>query len=266
MGSESFLASVAVGAQLVEFRACPGRPAELKLDDTAGSDRPRLDQRGQHRSYPGAAEPGQRAGVRQMAHPGTTSSARTGVPRPKRSFWGSAAGVGSRVTDGGWCGSPARRLSALISGARRSGSAGGAWWLGEPASASLEVEMDAQCLVEFGDERGGQLSYSFADPLDRHRADLLGLRLGVTRQPGLACWQQNLEWVDARDVRGHRHYRDHAPAEPGGCGVGRVVADDDREAGLGGSRSAGGVKVDGDDLAAAHSAAQAVRYGSLPCS
>ncbi len=33
MGSESFLASVAVGAQLVEFRACPGRPAELKLDE-----------------------------------------------------------------------------------------------------------------------------------------------------------------------------------------------------------------------------------------
>jgi hypothetical protein len=30
-------------------------------------------------------------------------------------------------------------------------------------------------LVEFGDQRRGQLAYPFADPLDGYRADLFGL-------------------------------------------------------------------------------------------
>ena len=60
--------------------------------------------------------------------------------------------------------------------------------------------MNAKRLVEFGDERRWQLTYMCADPLDSHRADLLGLSFGVSGQSGLACGQQNLEGVDARDV------------------------------------------------------------------
>jgi hypothetical protein len=59
--------------------------------------------------------------------------------------------------------------------------------------------MDAKRLVEFGDERRWQLTYTCADPVDGHRADLLGLSFGVSGQSGLACWQQNLERVDARE-------------------------------------------------------------------
>jgi hypothetical protein len=68
--------------------------------------------------------------------------------------------------------------------------------------------VDAQGLVEIGDEDGGQLPYSSADPLDCHRADLLGLCLGIMGQPGLVRWQQDLERVDARDIRGYRHHCD----------------------------------------------------------
>jgi hypothetical protein len=46
--------------------------------------------------------------------------------------------------------------------------------------------MNANRLVELGDERSWQLTYSGADPLDCHRADLLGLRFGVPGQSGLA--------------------------------------------------------------------------------
>ena len=66
--------------------------------------------------------------------------------------------------------------------------------------AALQAEMNAKRLVEFGDERRWQLTYSSADPLDCHRAGLLGLRFGVPGQSGLACRQQDLEGVDARDV------------------------------------------------------------------
>jgi hypothetical protein len=128
----------------------------------------------------------------------------------------------------------------------------------------LQAEVDSECLVEFSDERGWQLADPFADPFDRHGADLLGLCFGVMGQPGLACWQQNLERVDARGVRGHRHYRDDPSPEPGCRGVGGVVADDHRGAGLAGFRSAGRVEADGDDLAATHSASQPVGDSRLP--
>jgi hypothetical protein len=39
------------------------------------------------------------------------------------------------------------------------------------------------------------LADPFANPLDGHGTDLLGLRFGVTGQPGLARRQQNLERV-----------------------------------------------------------------------
>jgi len=99
---------------------------------------------------------------------------------------------------------------------------------------TLEAQMDAKRLVEFGDERRRQLTDTWSDPLDSYRAYLLGLGFGVSGQSGLAGWQQHLECVNARDVRGHRDDGDHAPSEPGGRGVGRVIADHDRGPGLAG--------------------------------
>jgi len=60
--------------------------------------------------------------------------------------------------------------------------------------------MNAKRLVEFGDECRRQLTYTCANPFDGHRAHLLSLSFGVPGQSGLACWQQHLEGVDARDV------------------------------------------------------------------
>jgi len=51
-------------------------------------------------------------------------------------------------------------------------------WLG------LQVQVDAEGLVKFGQERGGQLAYPLADALDGDGPDLLGLCLGVRPQPG----------------------------------------------------------------------------------
>lgn len=129
----------------------------------------------------------------------------------------------------------------------------------------LQAEVSTECPVEFGDERRWQLANSFANPLDRHGPDLLGLCFGVLAQPGLAGWEQDLEGVDPRGIRGHRHHRDDAASQPGRCGVGRVVADDDRRAGLAGFRSADRIEADGDDLTAAHSAAQSVGDDAFPC-
>jgi hypothetical protein len=51
----------------------------------------------------------------------------------------------------------------------------------------LQAEMKTKCLVEFGDESRWQLAYPGANPLDRYRADLLGLCFGVLGQSCLAC-------------------------------------------------------------------------------
>jgi hypothetical protein len=112
--------------------------------------------------------------------------------------------------------------------------------------------VDAQCAVEFGDELAGQLPQGSADSLNGYRTDLFGLGLGVTRQPSLGRGQQNLEWIDPGRVRGHRDHRDDAPGKPAGCGVGRVIADDDGRPGLAGFRPLDRVEVDADDLAAPH--------------
>src|SRR6266536_4342686 len=42
----------------------------------------------------------------------------------------------------------------------------------------LKTQVDAECLVEFGHEAGGQLANPFANALDGYGSDLLGLRLG----------------------------------------------------------------------------------------
>ncbi len=36
VGSQPFIASVAIGSDLIELRAAPGGPAEFELDNTAG--------------------------------------------------------------------------------------------------------------------------------------------------------------------------------------------------------------------------------------
>jgi hypothetical protein len=65
---------------------------------------------------------------------------------------------------------------------------------------SSQAEVDTERAVEFGYERHRQLTQSSAYPLNGHGTDLLGLGLGIVLQPGLACWQEDLERVDSRDV------------------------------------------------------------------
>ena len=45
MGSQPFVVFDAVGSDEVELSATASRPAELELDDTAGRDKPGLDER-----------------------------------------------------------------------------------------------------------------------------------------------------------------------------------------------------------------------------
>ena len=124
--------------------------------------------------------------------------------------------------------------------------------------------MNAQGPVKLGDKHGGQLPQPAADALHGDRPDLLRLRLRVVREAGLTRGQEDLERVDPGDVRGHRDDRDHPPAEPGGGGVSRVVADDDGGPGLGGFRARDRVEGNADDLPAAHSAIQPVGQGCIP--
>jgi len=66
--------------------------------------------------------------------------------------------------------------------------------------ASSQAEVYAQRAVKISDERGGQLSQPSANPFHGDRADLLGLCLRDAWQPGLPCREQDLEWIDPRDV------------------------------------------------------------------
>jgi hypothetical protein len=53
--------------------------------------------------------------------------------------------------------------------------------------------VNSKGLIEFVNERRWQLANPIADPFNRYRADLLGLRFVITGRPGPECGQQNLE-------------------------------------------------------------------------
>jgi hypothetical protein len=60
--------------------------------------------------------------------------------------------------------------------------------------------MDSQRIVELAHDRCRESADARTDTLDRHRPDLLCLRLRVTAQAGLSCREQYLERVDARSA------------------------------------------------------------------
>lgn len=130
---------------------------------------------------------------------------------------------------------------------------------------ALQAEVDAKRLVELGDECRWQLAYPLANAFDGDGADLLSLCFGVVGQSALLGRQQDLEWVDAFDVGGHRHDCDHAAAEARRCGVGGIVADNNGWTGLACFGPASGVMDDADDLAPAHLASQTVGDRCFPC-
>ena len=88
---------------------------------------------------------------------------------------------------------------------------------------ALQAEVKTERLVKFVDERRCQLADSFTNPPGCYGPDLLSLCFGILAQPGLARWQQDLEGVDPRGVRGHGHHDDDAASQPGRCGVGGIV-------------------------------------------
>src|SRR5580698_8467760 len=86
-GRQPLVAFLPISSDLVKLSARASRPAKLELDHTAGRYQPGLDQRTQHCRYRGPVQPGQRAGISQMAgyrrHAPriTSSSAKSGSPR-----------------------------------------------------------------------------------------------------------------------------------------------------------------------------------------
>ena len=134
---------------------------------------------------------------------------------------------------------------------------------GAGAYCVSQAEMDSERLVQLGGERSGQDTDECADAFDRDRAQLLGLRLRIAIETGGRGRQQDLERVDATDVRRHRHDRDDASAEPLGGGIRGVVADDDRRSSLVRFGTPSGTELDNADLTAPHSG-QPVGVGRRP--
>lgn len=120
-------------------------------------------------------------------------------------------------------------------------------------TAWSERQVQPQSVVERFNERPAEVPNDGSEPFDVHRPDLLGLRLRVARQSGLAGSEQHLERMDAIDRRGHRNNGDHTPAQTRRHGVRAIVGDDDRRSALVGLRSASRIEVHETDLAAHHS-------------
>ena len=68
--------------------------------------------------------------------------------------------------------------------------------------------MQAEGLVDVQQERVGDDAQPNIQLLDRDRPDLLSLRLGVATEARLGGWKQDLERIDALDVRCHGNDRD----------------------------------------------------------
>jgi hypothetical protein len=117
---------------------------------------------------------------------------------------------------------------------------------------TLEVEVDADGVVEVREEVGGEVAECCSDAFDADGADLFGLGLGVPGEAGAVSGQEGLEGVDPGHVASDRDDRDDTALESlSGC-VGAVVADDDGGALLVGFAAADGVEVDQVDVTAEH--------------
>ena len=112
--------------------------------------------------------------------------------------------------------------------------------------------MEAKCLIEFSHQFLRELSNRESQSLDGNGPDLLCLSLRIVFQPRQARGKQHLKWVDARDVRGHRHDGNHPLASSFGGNVGSVVAYDDSWSSLVCLSALRRIKVDNVDLASAH--------------
>ncbi len=66
--------------------------------------------------------------------------------------------------------------------------------------------MQTQRLVDVEHDRIGDDAQPFTHPLNGDRPDLLSLSLGVAIEPRLDGWKQDLEWIDALDVRRHGNH------------------------------------------------------------
>ena len=68
-----------------------------------------------------------------------------------------------------------------------------------------QIEMKAQGVLELRHQRCRELPHASADPLDRHRANLLCLRLGVETQFTFRSWEEHLKGIYAGHIGGHGH-------------------------------------------------------------
>jgi len=112
--------------------------------------------------------------------------------------------------------------------------------------------METKCFIEFSHQFLRDFSNRESQLVDGNGPDLFRLSLGVVFQTCQSRRKQHLKWVDARDVRGHRHDGDHPLAISLGGNVCSVVAHDDGWSSLVGLAAPRGIKVDNVDLASAH--------------
>src|SRR6266508_4309448 len=112
--------------------------------------------------------------------------------------------------------------------------------------------MQAQGLIDIEHDRVWDDAQPATHPLDGDRADLFSLRLGVAVEPRLGGWKQDLERIDALDVRCHGNHRNDAATQSPSRRVGRVVADDDGWPALVSLGATRGIEIDGMDVAAPH--------------
>ncbi len=94
-----------------------------------------------------------------------------------------------------------------------------------------------------------------SDASDRHRSDLLRLRLGLPRQSTRTHWQEHLEREHAVRVAGDGDNGDDASPQALGGPVCTIVADHDGWSSLSGFADAARGEVDPNDISAVHQGA-----------
>jgi len=117
---------------------------------------------------------------------------------------------------------------------------------------ALQIEMEAQGVVDPLHELERQYSHWVFDPLQGDRADMLRLGLRVGRQPRVSRFEEYLKRQDVISVGRQGHDDDHPTPGNGRTGVGCVVAHQDGRTpgcGLGADRRS---EVDYSDFAASH--------------
>jgi hypothetical protein len=117
---------------------------------------------------------------------------------------------------------------------------------------SLEAKMQAQRLVQFGNQRRRQLSDAWPEASNVNGSDLFRLGFGRACQASCASFQQRLEHQDACHIRGHRYYGHHAATEARRPRICPVVAHEYYWASLVGFRAADRLQVSEANLAPPH--------------